>query len=241
MKPRVKQYILLVIIIVSVCGGYFYHHNHHWETLPFPQQLAQKQLLVSALSPDSVWDQEFLKQNPIIRDKIAKLEEGQLCQSLQRLDTQKLSYKEISLELKRMGFQCFMRPLSIKSNDPLSGYLKIDTTITNNPHEKGVAQQEVCYERAHPECAIRLKRDGFPLNRKSNPHSSKAVLLNGQADPGSHANEAFKIGFQGQAIPKGPNLKFGLKKCPYRKKRDCQQWIDGIMEQAHPTLKGPRG
>lgn len=235
MKTKQRLFFSLGAVVLLVCVAYFFLKTHL-----SPQEFAQEQLSVSALSPQSVWDQDFLEKNPIIKNKISLLEKGELCQSLKKLDNKKLTYKDLSLQLKNMGFQCVIRPLSVNPHNLSLGYLKTDNSTTLNPHEKGVARQEICYELAHPQCVIRLKLDGFPRHKKSEPHSSKVVLIDEQEDPGKYENEAFKIGFQGQAIPKGPNQKFGFKKCPYHEKQVCEQWVDEIMTQAHPTLKEPK-
>lgn len=235
MKFNSKIIISFIGTLVAVSGLYFYFSN------PLsPQELIKRQLSAPILSSHSVWSQEFLDRNFVIRDKIVKFEKRTLCNSLKKLDTEALTHTQIKTQLKNLNYVCVTRPLTVNPKAPLLKYLKVDKTTTENPEEQGVALQEICCEKAHPECVIRIKRDGFPLNRRSNPHSTKAVLLDAQEDPASYDNEAFKVGFGGQPIPKGPSMKFGLKNCPYKKDGDlCRQWADLIMEQAHPTLREP--
>lgn len=229
MYSKSKKYFFLLTLIFLLC--IFSQSSSKLD------ELVKEQVLASALSPQSIWNQDFLDQNNGIKDKIRKFERGELCQNLKKLNNAELSYDEIRIYLKKMGFLCFLRPLMVDPKASPLMYLKKDNTITGNPQDPNVAYQEICYERAHPECAIRLKMDGFPRNKRSQPHSTKAILLNKNGDPGSFDNEAFKISIHGQAIPKGPNAQFGLKKCPYASDEQCERWVDAIMEQAHPLLK----
>jgi hypothetical protein len=237
MKINSKIMISVIGTIVAMSGLYLYVSN------PLsPQELIKKQLYASTLSPRSVWDQQFLDQNPLIMDKIVKFERGTLCNSLKKLNTKMLTHAQIKTQLNDLNYECVMRPMTVNPKASQLTYLKVDNTTTQNPGEQGVAMQEICYEKTRPECVIRIKRDGFPLNRRSNPHSTKAVLLDAQGDPGSYDNEAFKVGVGGQPIPKGPSVTFGLKKCPYEGDEDlCRQWVDLIMDEAHPVLREPVG
>jgi len=241
-----KRYFIFSLLFISLINLWIYHRYYFYgpssATTISAQKLVRKQLAASALSPQSVWNQKFLTQNPIIKDKIKRFEQGEICKNLKKLDNKHLAHHQILDRLKKEGFTCIVRPLTTTPSPNASGYLKIDNSITQNPRDKGVAHQEICLDRSQPECVIRIKRDGFPLNRRSTPHSSKAVLMDRTGDPGSYNNEAFKIGPQGQALPKGPSEKFGLGKCPYGKdKKSCNQWVDMIMEEAHPPLKNPQG
>jgi hypothetical protein len=242
MKSKTKIGISAIVVFIAATSLYIYPI---FLSQPVPSVLVKEQLLASALSPQSIWSQKFLDRTPLVKSKIIQFEAGTICQNLKTLNTKLLTHEQISNELKNRGYICVSRPLSVNPKAPIKKYLKIDKTTTENPEESGVAYQEVCYDAAQRECVIRIKRDGFPLNRRSNPHSSKAVLLDAEADPASYENEAFKIGGDGQAIPKGPH-KFGLKKCPYKISQNqnytalCEEWVDLIMEQAHPTLREPK-
>ncbi len=240
-----KRYLIYSLLLISIISLWVYRHYYFYEPSPVTtipvQELMRKQLAASALSRQSVWNESFLARNPIIKDKINRFEQGEICKNLKELDNKRLAHQQILGYLKKEGFTCIIRPLTTAPSPNGSGYLKIDNTITHNPKDKGVAHQEICQNRRQPECVIRIKRDGFPLNRRSTPHSSKAVLIDRTGDPGSYNNEAFKISSQGQALPKGPSGKFGLRKCPYGKdKKSCNQWVDMIMEEAHPPLKNPQ-
>jgi len=243
-KFKSKIVYSLIAILVVLSSLYVYPF---FSSQPAPQDLVKQQLVESALSPMSVWNQQYLDRNSFIKDKVDKFEKGTLCNSLKKLDTKTLTHAQIKTQLKDLGYVCLVRPMSVNPRAPILKYLKIDKTTTENPEEPGVVQQEICYERTQPDCVIRMKRDGFPLNRRSSPHSSKAVLLDEHGDPGSFDNEAFKVGVEGQAIPKGPKGAFGLQKCPYKRnsgkkdKDSCAQWVDLIMEQAHPLLREPIG
>lgn len=242
MKVKTKIGISAIVVLIAATSLYLYPI---FLSPPLPSVLVNKQLSAPTLSTHSIWSQKFLDRNPLIKNKIIKFEAGALCQSLKTLNTKSLTHEQISNELKNIGYICVSRPLSVNPKAPIKKYLKVDKTTTENPQELGVAYQEVCYDTAQRECVIRIKRDGFPLNRRSSPHSSKAVLLDAEDDPANYDNEAFKIGGEGHAIPKGPH-KFGLKKCPYKMSQSqnyrelCEQWVDLIMEQAHPTLKEPK-
>jgi hypothetical protein len=235
MKVKFRQSYLVICVVAILMGLFLYSFL---APLPPPQDLAQAQLNASALSSKSVWDQEYLNQNALIKEKISEFEKGTLCKALGKLDTKNLTHREISNQMKNLGYKCEVRPLAVNPKDAKITYLKVDQSITDNPHEVGVARQEVCYDQAQPECVIRIKRDGFPRNRRSAPHSTKAIMIDGKEDPGSYDNEAFKIGVEGQAIPKGPSEKVGLRKCPYHNDKGlCDQWMDFIMNEAHPMLK----
>lgn len=243
---KFKSKIVYSLIAIFVVLGSYYVYPFFFSQ-PAPQDLVKAQLVESALSSQSVWSQKFLDRNPLIKDKIDQFEKSTLCSSLKKLDNKTLTHTQIKTEMKNLGYVCVVRPMTVNPKAPILKYLKVDKTTTENPEESGVVNQEICYERAQPECVIRIKRDGFPLNRRPSPHSSKAVMLDPQGDPGSFDNEAFKVGGGGQAIPKGPKGEFGLQKCPYKRstgKKDkdlCAQWVDLIMEQAHPLLREPIG
>jgi len=239
LPKRYSFYFILAFIVISLVGCSLYH-NFLENALP-PQESVPQELTAPALSPQSVWDQRFLTRHSALREKIIRFEKGSLCKSLQEINTKNLTHRQITEELYKRGFRCSVRPLSVSSRGPSQGYLKIDNSITQNPQDKGIAYQEICQDPHQPECVMRIKRDGFPRNRRSMPHSSKAVLMNSTRDPGSYENEAFKIGVHGQPLPKGPSRKFGLKKCPYHKDQDaCTQWVDKVMEEVHPPLKEPQ-
>jgi hypothetical protein len=230
---RPSKRTLIVVFLITILIGLRVYHTHYFDqppaaAMPPPQDLVAKQLAASALSPQSVWDQAFLAQDTIVREKIADFETGKLCKNLKELDTKNLTHQQISDALAKVGFTCVVRPLTIAPTGQPLDYLKIDNSITQNPKDKGVAHQEICQDRRQPECVIRIKRDGFPLNRRSAPHSSKAVLVDRNGDPGSYNNEAFKISAQGQSLPKGPSAEFGSR------------WVGVIMEEAHPALKEPQ-
>jgi hypothetical protein len=235
MKLSHKFLLPFVPILISLV--FLFYYTLCIPNVP-PLALVQDQIKESALSYKSVWDQGYLLNNEIIRKKIRDFEEGRVCQSLKTLDTKNRGYTEIIDRLLQQGFTCIVRPIMDNKKTIPPQYLKIGDKLTNNPYEQGVAYQEICQQMTQPECVIRIKRDGFPLNRRSNPHSTKAVLIDTEGDPGSYENEAFKIGWEGQALPKGPSRKFGLRKCPYGKNKDrCGQWVDAIMEETHPALK----
>lgn len=244
MKFKSNQYSLFSLIFVLLVCVWFYQYHYYSQLSTVrlsPKELAVNRLNISALSSQSIWDQEFLEGNPIIKEKILKFEKGELCKNLKALDNKLMTHQEILAYLKGRGFKCIVRPISRNSSALPLTYLKTDNTITQDPKEEGVAHQEICQDQVQNECVIRIKRDGFPLNKRSAPHSSKAVLIDEKGDPGAYDNEAFKITAQGQPVPKGPSRKMGLKKCPdYKDKDSCLQWIDALMEEAHPLLKEPR-
>lgn len=238
---KVKSRHLMTIAALLIAVSALYYYSYDARELP-PQELVKNQLAVSAFSSQSVWNQRFLDKNWVIRGKIDRLEKGSLCYSLKDLDTGNLTHLEIANQLNKLGYRCIVRPLAVNPKISPLNYLKVNNTTTDNPLEVGVAHQEICQDHTQPECVIRIKRDGFPLNRRSNPHSTKAVLLDAHGDPGSYDNEAFKIGMDGQAIPKGPSQKFGLRKCPYKRHKElCESWVDALMNEAHPALREPMG
>lgn len=249
MRLKSKRYLKFVGAIAFALGFLFYIQNQSSQSLSSlllspsalpPQELAIKQLATSPLSQESVWDQEFLAHEVVIKEKLALFEKGGLCKSLKTLDNKNLPHKQLISQLKELGFTCIERPLSLNSFESPLRYLKIDNTTTQNPNDKGVAYQEICQDLSQPECVIRIKRDGFPLNKRQAPHSSKAVLIDERGDPRDFNNEAFKITAYGRSLPKGPSDKAGLRKCPYHNdERSCNRWIDAIMEEAHPPLKEP--
>lgn len=239
MKNKSNRYLWFFLIPTIIGLGIY---QHYFSQTPLsPQELVIKQLTVSAMSPDSAWDTGYLANNPLIKKKIEQFENGTLCRSLKHLNTKALSHPEILKQLRALGYTCVVRPLSENPSAASLRYLKKDNTTTQDPNEKGVAHQEICQDQAQLACVIRIKRDGFPQNKRSAPHSSKALLMDEKGDPGSYDNEAFKIGGLGQPLPKGPSQKFGLKRCPYYEdKKSCDRWVDALMEEAHPSLKEPQ-
>ncbi|MGV8949178.1 MAG: hypothetical protein ACOH2E_07455 [Candidatus Paracaedibacter sp.] len=223
--------------MVLILGSWFWVLPYILNVRLSPEKMVAKQLTVSVFSSRSVWDQALLAQEPILREKLMQFERGNLCKSLKHLDNKRQTYQQMKRYLKEGGFKCIVRPLSVNPDvQPLS-YLKVDNTITPNAEEEGVTHQEICWDILQPACVIRIKKEGFPLNRRSAPHSSKAVLIAEKGDPGNYAHEAFKVTAQGQALPKGPLGKFGLKKCPYdNDQKFCEQWVDAVMAEAHPIL-----
>lgn len=246
MKISLKDYspyliLVFVVIFLLSYGTYYSLYYSSSEITLSPQELVAQELSVSAFSPQSVWDQTFLAYHKGLKEKIVRFERGEVCKNLKEIDNKNLTHRQITEELHKRGFKCVVRPLTVSPTAPSSDYLKIDNTITQNPQDKDVAHQEICQDPYQPECVIRIKRDGFPRHTRPMPHSSKAVLMDSTGDPGSYENEAFKVGVHGQPLPKGPALKFGLKKCPYPKNEDaCTAWVDKVMEEAHPPLKEPQ-
>lgn len=243
-KFKFSRVYYLIFLFGGVLSIVLFYHTSFVSHLFFPiysspQEYVKKQLLVSAVFAQSVWDQNFLNQHPIIKERILSFEKGDLCKDLKDLDTENLSHIDLQAQLKKRGFSCVLRPLVANPFDAQPSYLKIDQTITFNPNEEGIAYQEICNKLQEPICVIRFKRDGFPLHRRLQPHSTKAVLLDGTKDGVIYANEAFKITAHGRAVPKGPHRKHGLKKCPYYQRIHCHQWVDEVMTHAHPTLKDP--
>jgi hypothetical protein len=237
MKLRSNRYFALISIMVLILGIWFWVLPYILNVRLSPEKMVAKQLTVSVFSSRSVWDQALLAQEPILREKLMQFERGNLCKSLKHLDNKRQTYQQMKRSLKEGGFKCIVRPLSVNPDvQPLS-YLKVDNTITPNAEEEGVTHQEICWDILQPACVIRIKKEGFPLNRRSAPHSSKAVLIAEKGDPGNYAHEAFKVTAQGQALPKGPLGKFGLKKCPYdNDQKFCERWVDAVMAEAHPIL-----
>jgi hypothetical protein len=231
-----------VSVFVFLLGLWFYDSQYIPNTRLSPQELVAKQLAVSALSSRSLWDQGFLEQEPALKEKLIRFEKGKLCKNLKELDNKNLTYRQMMRYLKEGGYKCIARPLTVNPDARFLSYLKVDNTVTPDPEDKGVAHQEICRDHLQPACVIRIKKDGFPLNRRSAPHSSKAVLIDEKGDPGNYANEAFKVTSRGQALPKGPSPKFGLRNCLYAKNEEaCRQWVDAVMDEAYPSLKEPGG
>ena len=238
MKSRSKRYLMFVMSVACLFGIWLYDFHYISNIVLSPQELVAKQLTVSAFSSKSVWDQGFLAQESALKEKLVQFEKGELCKSLKELDNKSLTHQQIMRYLKEAGFRCIVRPLAVNPDAQPLSYLKVNNTITQNPKDEGVAHQEICWDSLQPICVIRIKKDGFPLNRRSVSHSSKAVLIDEKGDPGSYTHEAFKIGAHGQALPKGPSDKFGLRKCSYYKDKEfCSRWVDAVMDEAHPSLK----
>jgi hypothetical protein len=194
--------------------------------------------LAQQVLESKVWSPQFLAKNPKIASKLENFENGRLCYRLKNLNNFTLPYVQIIQTLKDSGYTCFVKPLTVNPDATPVKFLKKDGTECTNPHEQGVAFQEVCVERKEG-CVVRLKIDGFPGTKRPQPHSTKAVLLDTKGDPSSYANEAFKITYTGKPIPKGPTSEAGLSHCPYPDQARCNRWVDAIMAAAHPDLKGP--
>jgi len=202
-----------------------------------PEDWVHKKLAQQTLD-NGIWNLEFLSQHPEIAGKVEQFQKGQLCSRLKTLDNLALTHGQISQTLTQSGYTCFSKPLAVNPNAHPLKFLKKDGTESSNPHEQGVAWQEVCIEKKEG-CVVRLKIDGFPGSKRPQPHSTKAVVLDAQGDLRSYANEAFKVTNRGFPVPKGPASRFGLAPCPYPDKNRCARWVDAIMAAAHPDLKDP--
>lgn len=226
---------LLVLLSLATAAKFYFPFVSPWFWEP---EVWIEQRLLEPANQNGIWDPQFLSQNSQIAKMLDQFQKGSLCSDLKTLDNQRLTHAQITHTLKKSGYKCYKKPLTVDSNGSRSLFLKVNGIETPNSGEDGVAWQEVCVQPRQG-CVVRLKMDGFPRSKRSGPHSTKAVLLDKNGDPSRYENEAFKITFQGVPVPKGPEARFGLSACPYYQSSHCKRWVNAIMAAAHPDLKEP--
>ena len=246
---RLRQSILLVFLLPQWLPAYTQcvssfppsdsiHHRFADNSNLSPTGLVNLQLTQAALE-NGIWSKEYLDKHPLIKRKLIEFEQDKLCQELKWIDNAHLTHTELSLLASASGLKRIVKPMYAKAGEVPLRYLKKNGETTLDTQEKGLVYQEIWYNAEG--CVLRIKNDGFPNARRPIPHSTKAVLINMAADPGSNENEAFKVTSTGQAVPKGPTQDSGLASCPYQGHKEyyCAEWVDAIMGSSHPTLKNP--
>lgn len=240
-RPLNKRWMTLLgigLIASMLSCVWFFTPEITTSFAPKPKVLyhAQRALSVSALSEESVWDQNFLQSNPHIQKKVTAFEADQLCVILKTLDTKNKPYTELTRALTQAGFEVKIQPLllNVSSTETPHFYLKKDGNVTHDLNDPLVVSQEI-YTNDEG-CVLRIKKDGFPKNVRSEPHSTKAVLINKNREA-TYENEAFKVTWDGKAVPKGPKAVFGLKLLKNEKLNlKEEEFVDYIMGEAHPAL-----
>ncbi len=190
-RPLLKVKITFAILI-SLVGLGIYHHfrNPHHSDPPQDVAVYVKTQLAKPFHHNKIWDKTYLKNNPKIFYLLIRFENQHLCRELKKIDTRVLSYQEIIKKLQSTGYVCFKKPLAVSPYPQDKRFLRKNGSITYDSKEKDVAHQEVCVLKKEG-CVVRLKKDGFPSNIRSQPHSTKAILLDPNGDPSSYNNEAF--------------------------------------------------
>jgi hypothetical protein len=242
-KSKLQFYskiFLLGIILVSSCVVFDHLLDRSSSLTSIAHQIHRADLALKApiLSKESVWDHEYLEENQIIKTKLQAFENGKICQSLRTLDTKEKSHQEIAEILSHEGYTYQKLPFLV---DPLethkpSYYLK-NGSITQNIHHPDIVSQEIFSNSEG--CVVRIKIEGFPHGIRSKPHSIKAVLIDPEKGA-TYENEAFKITWDGKAVPKGPLHVYGLKSglsLEDHKRRTQSEYVNYIMQEAHPVLK----
>lgn len=200
-------------------------------------------------SAASVWDLSLLQRNPALTQKLKSFLEGKVGAYLRTLDTKNTTYQAIREELLQKGFVLTDVPLMAKRVRHKAGGRKVEIqggryilqngSQTHDRNDPFLAVQEMY---VHPDGSlVRIKVQGEPGGKRPQPHIIKAVLFDPAKGTG-YNNEAFKITWNGKAVPKGPNKEFGFKTTPSAQSSEdeVQGWTDAIMQEAHCDLKQGR-
>lgn len=231
-----RKFIKLCFLFFLIFSSYYYFTSYYPKK---DQNIASfvKCELAKSFHHNAIWNKTHFKHNPKVFHLLIRFENQQLCPDLKRIDTRNLTYQETMQKFQDKGYTCYRKPLTVSPDPNDKRYLKKDGSVTELVNEKGIAEQQICVSEKK-DCVIRIKMDGFPNNIRSQPHSTKAVLLDSKNDPSLFDNEAFKVTYDGKPVPKAPGQDFGLAPCPFKNdEKKCTVWINKIMDVVHPNLK----
>ena len=200
--------------------------------------------------PESVWDQDYLRENPHVVEVIQDFKKGNRAQTLKKINLEGKTAQELHQELLDLGFVWQKRPL--KASFKKRTYWLMGGHTTKSPTHKEVINLHLYIHKDGS--LVRIKAAGVPDIRAKHPrrtaHAVKAVLLNMapnlcksdicQYDT-SYQNEAFKVTNDNQPVPKAPSQKFGLN-LPKGdqtavERRKARVIKNVIMNLAHTNLK----
>ncbi len=201
---------------------------------------------------ESVWDQDYLQDNPHIVEAIRDFQKGKRAQTLKKISLENKTAEELHKELLKLGFVWQKVPL--RASFKKRTYWLIGGQTTKNPNHKHVVNLHLYIHEDGS--LVRIKAAGVPDVRGKHPrraaHAVKVVLLNVAPDlcknnecqyDTSYQNEAFKVTNDNQPVPKAPSQKFGLKlpqgTLTTLGKRRTRVIQNVVMNLAHTNLKTP--
>jgi hypothetical protein len=187
-------------------------------------------------SQDGVFDQEFLKANPRLDNRLQEFEQGTSGQSLRGLNLDGKSAMEIHYLLIQKGFLYYQEPLTIRIHDGQRIYRCWNGDETVNENDPNCIRQDV-YLNHRDGGMVRVKPEGDPRGVRPQPHASKSVVYDPAMGTG-YENEAFKVTSEDVAVPKAPNARTGMK-IRTKSEAEAKTYDDFIADQAHTNVKCP--
>jgi len=171
-----------------------------------------------AKDPSAIWS---TAQSPRLKEALASFKMGKLGQSVKDLDLRNMTAGQVRLELMRRGFKSEMSCIkNVATGQPLLvNGKKIPMEIWSNP-DGGM---------------VRIKPDGDVTNRfRPQAHLSISVKYPPDASGNDFNDEAFKVDYKGNAMPKWPkdaNNPFPAD-TPAGKK-----FLDDLADDTHTNLR----
>lgn len=197
----------------------------------------------SKASPDGIWDADYLngESEPArkLKTTIERYEKGEIGASVRDFDVNNKTAETIDKEAISKGFTRTEEPLATFRDDGTSVYYRKDNTVAVSSTEVGLARQIFYANRDGG--LIRVKPDGDynPNVKRSQPQVSRSVRFDAEQGTG-WPNEAFKLGPEGQPLPKspsfkGPEISAKLKsKIPEKYTESAE---DAIADETHVDLR----
>lgn len=199
----------------------------------------------------SMWDQEYLRENPDIEKALNQFSQGKRAQSLKNIHPEGKTAKDLHFDLIKEGFTWKEIPLLVDQGAEKK-YWKLNGEQTFDEKDPQVVKMHIY---THPDGGmVRIKASGVPDKMakysKRCPHVVIAVLKNFDSAQcqgnschydTSYDNEAFKVTCEGMAGPKASSSKYGFKSpiendASYNKKLN-RFAEDVYMDLVHTHLK----
>jgi hypothetical protein len=194
-------------------------------------------------SSEGIWDASYLNGGSDgarkLKTTIERYENREIGGSARDFDVANKTAETIDKEALSKGFSKTEEALPSIQKDGSKVYYRKDKSIAPNSSDPGLARQIFYANRDGG--LIRVKPDGdyAPEAKRPQPHVSRSIRFdaNGGID---WPNEAFKLGPQGQPLPKspsldGPEISEKLKsKIPEKLKKDAG---DAVADETHVDLR----
>ncbi len=200
-----------------------------------------KSSLLPINDPLSLWDSSFLKNNFKLNNALQEFNKGLRGQSLRKINV-KVTKEKLHKQLLDLGFIWKEVPLTAGKNRywTLSGHKTIDKTDPN------LVMMQI-YVHADGSM-VRIKSHGIPDKTGQYPQRFPQILLAVLLDISpksvqdfdtSYENEGFKVTLEGNAVPKSPSPKFGIKIPDYPgfSKFELKKVPDILMGMVHINVE----